>query len=215
MQKYENDVFSLVDENVPVPGCTISGEILPGITCFSLAEGTSISAESYPVSVVQYVLSGETLLKEHDKSNVIPVRSGETIIKEAGRDIGIKAEKDTVYVEIPMKGDSGTMNGLNAGEVFKFTDLVPYQDGKIISRNVVDEEKTKLALMSFDAGTGLQEHAAPGEAIIFALDGEGIIGYEGQEHVIHAGENFHFAKGGKHYVKAEGHFKMVLLLVLD
>ena len=44
---------------------------------------------------------------------------------------------------------------------------------------------------------------------------EGIIGYEGVEHKIHAGETFCFAKGGKHSVKAEGRFKMALLLVLE
>ena len=30
----------------------------------------------------------------------------------------------------------------------------------------------KFVIMAFDEGTGLSEHAAPGEAIIFALDGE-------------------------------------------
>ena len=50
--------------------------------------------------------------------------------------------------------------------------------------------------------------------MIFALDGEGIIGYEGEEHRIRAGENFHFAKGGLHYVKADQKIKMGLLLTL-
>lgn len=213
MKKYSSNVFSLVKENVPVPGCTISGDILPGIKCFSLAQGTSISAESYPVPVVQYVLDGEAVLKEHGKTEEGSVKTGDIVLKQAGCDIGIRAPKDTVYIEIPMKGET-KMNGLQAGEVFKLAELVPYQEARIVSRNVVDEEKTKLALMSFDAGQGLQEHAAPGEAIIFALDGEGIIGYEGEEHIIHTGENFHFAKGGKHYVKAEKPFKMALLLVL-
>ena len=50
--------------------------------------------------------------------------------------------------------------------------------------------------------------------MIFALDGEGIIGYEGEEHRIRAGENFHFVKGGLHYVKADQKIKMGLLLTL-
>ena len=70
-------------------------------------------------------------------------------------------------------------------------------------------------VMAFDKGTGLSEHAAPGEALIFALDGEGVIGYEGKEHVIRAGENFHFAKGGLHFVKATERFKMALFLTLE
>lgn len=48
--------------------------------------------------------------------------------------------------------------------------------------------------MSFGAGTGLSEHAAPGEALIFALEGKAVIRYEGQDHEIKAGENFAFAK---------------------
>ena len=70
-------------------------------------------------------------------------------------------------------------------------------------------------IMSFDEGTGLAEHAAPGEALIFALDGEGVIGYEGKAHSIKAGENFKFAAGGRHWVKANGRFKMALLMTLE
>ena len=51
--------------------------------------------------------------------------------------------------------------------------------------------------------------------IIFALDGEGVIGYEGKDHPIKAGENFHFAKAGLHSVKATKKFKMALLLTLE
>ena len=42
--------------------------------------------------------------------------------------------------------------------------------------------------MSFGAGTGLSEHAAPGEALIFALKGKAVINYEGQDFPIKAGE---------------------------
>ena len=44
---------------------------------------------------------------------------------------------------------------------------------------------------------------------------QGVIGYEGKEHVIHAGENFRFARGGKHYVRADKRFKMALFLTLE
>ena len=98
---------------------------------------------------------------------------------------------------------------------FKLADLVPYQDGKIVNMDVVHNDKMKFVVMTFDEGTWLSEHAAPGEALIFALDGEAVIGYEGKNHRIKAGENFHFAKGGLHSVKAEKKFKMALLLTLE
>ena len=104
---------------------------------------------------------------------------------------------------------------IKAGEVFQLAELVPYQEGRIVNMDIAHNEKMKFAVMAFDAGTGLSSHAAPGEALIFALDGEGIISYEGQDYPIKAGENFHFAKGGMHAVKAEVPFKMALLLTLE
>ena len=104
---------------------------------------------------------------------------------------------------------------IKAGQVFKFAELIPYQDGKIVNMDIVHNDKMKFVIMAFDAGTGLSEHAAPGEALIFALDGEAVIRYEGEDHLIKAGENFHFAKGGLHSVKADKKFKMGLLLTLE
>ena len=104
---------------------------------------------------------------------------------------------------------------LETGNVLKLADLLPYQEDRIVNMDLINDPKLKFVIMSFDEGTGLSEHSAPGEALIFALDGNGIIGYEGQEHKIKAGENFKFAKNGKHYVKADGKFKMALLLTLE
>lgn len=103
---------------------------------------------------------------------------------------------------------------IKAGEAFQLKDLVPYQEGKIVNMDIASNESMKFVVMAFDEGTGLSEHAAPGEAIVFALDGEATIGYEGSEYPLRAGEQFKFAKGGLHSVKANGKFKMALLLVL-
>ena len=106
-------------------------------------------------------------------------------------------------------------NAVNPGEVFKLADLLPYQDGKIVNMDIAHNDKMKFVVMSFDEGTGLAEHAAPRDALLFALEGKGIIRYEGSEHNIKAGETFRFAKNGKHYVKADGRFKMALLITLE
>ena len=72
----------------------------------------------------------------------------------------------------------------------------------------------KFVVMAFDANTGLSEHRAPGDAIVFALEGKATIGYEGKNYPIEAGQQFRFAKNGLHSVKADGRFKMALLLTL-
>lgn len=65
---------------------------------------------------------------------------------------------------------------------------------KIINRDIIASEHVKLALMTFGEGTGLTEHAAPGEALVMALEGKAIITYEGKDHPIKAGESFVFEK---------------------
>ena len=129
--------------------------------------------------------------------------------------VGMRTAEGTVYTEVSIRKDDSMNELVKAGEVFKLAELVPYAEGKIVNMDVVHNDKMKFVVMAFDEGTGLSEHAAPGEAVIFALDGEGIIGYEGKEHPIKAGENFHFAKAGQHSVKATKKFKMALLLTLE
>lgn len=122
---------------------------------------------------------------------------------------------DRVNTEVSIRRSDIMNEAIKAGEVFRLAEIVPYQDGKIVNMDVVHNDKMKFVIMAFDAGTELSEHAAPGEALIFVLDGEGVIGYEGKEHPIKAGENFRFAKAGIHSVKAAKRFKMALLLTLE
>ena len=137
------------------------------------------------------------------------------MVTETDIPVGMRTDTGVVYTEIEIRRTDVMNNAIKTGEIFKLSELVPYQEGKIVNMDVVHNDKMKFVVMTFDAGTGLSEHAAPGEALIFALDGEAVIGYEGKEHPIKAGENFHFAKGGLHSVKANGRFKMALLLTLE
>ncbi len=215
-------VFSIARDNAPTPGCTTSRQAMsaPGasVSYFSLAPRTDISAEIYPRHRLLLPVTGELeVLTRPDGavSSAVALPSGCALLTPVGVPVGVRASDDAcVYVEVEIKEESVMNEALEAGSVLKLADLVPYQEGSIVNMDLAHNDTMKLALMAFDAGTGLSEHAAPGEALIFALDGEGVIGYEGSEHVIHAGENFKFDKGGRHYVRAEKRFKMALLLLL-
>ena len=207
-------IFNISKDNPPVKGCTVSREVYNAngnhVTYYSLDNGTDISAEIYPEHKFLLVSSGKI------NACSSSINAGEGIITPVNALFGIKAIDSSVYTEIIFDSGGYKMNEIvNVGEVFKLSELVPYQDGRVVSMDIVSNNTMKFALMSFSEGTGLTEHAAPGDALIFAIDGEGIIGYEGQEHRIKAGENFRFAKNGRHYVKAAGKFKMALLLTLE
>ena len=217
MKEKVGEVFSIAKDNAPVPGCTISKEVHSGenyITYFSLARNTDISAEIYPYHKLLIVADGNMEVYGANGFQK-KLEIGDSIITYTDTPMGMRSSEGAVYTEISIRRQDIMNEAIKAGEVFRLAELVPYVDGKIVNMDVVHNDKMKFVVMAFDEGTGLSEHAAPGEAIIFALDGEGLIGYEGKDHPIKAGENFHFAKAGLHSVKATKKFKMALLLTLE
>ena len=217
MKEKVGEVFSIATDNAPVTGCTISKEVhggRNGVIYFSLARNTDISAEIFPYHKLLIVADGSLELYGQDGYRKA-LGIGDCISTPTDTPVGMRTDSGAVYTEIEIRRSDIMNEAIKAGEVFRLTELVPYAEGKIVNMDVVHNDKMKFVVMAFDEGTGLSEHDAPGEALIFALDGEGVIGYEGTNHPIKAGENFHFAKAGLHSVKATKRFKMALLLTLE
>ena len=218
MKEDAGKVFSIAKSNASVPGCTVSKAVSVKndyyISYFSMADETDISAESYGYYKLWIVARGEPIAYEPDGTEK-RLQTGDLFVTPIRKSVGVRTDKEAIYTEITLKEDTKMNQVLKAGEVFALKELVPYQEGKIVNMDLISDPKLKFVIMSFDEGTGLSEHAAPGEALIFALDGEAMIGYEGKEHRIHAGENFKFDKMGKHSVTADHRFKMALLLQID
>ena len=217
MKEKVGEVFSIATDNAPVTGCTISKEVhggRNGVIYFSLARNTDISAEIFPYHKLLIVADGSLELYGQDGYRKA-LGIGDCISTPTDTPVGMRTDSGAVYTEIEIRRSDIMNEAIKAGEVFRLTELVPYAEGKIVNMDVVHNDKMKFVVMAFDEGTGLSEHAAPGEALIFALDGEGVIGYEGTNHPIKAGENFHFAKAGLHSVKATKRFKMALRLTLE
>ena len=216
MNEKSGAVFSIAEDNQPITGCTISKGVYNNgedyISYFSLAQDTDISAELYGYH--KLILLHEGKLEVYTDKDVFTLGTGDCILTPTDTPVGMRTFKKAIYSEFSIRRHTMN-NAVKAGEVFRLAELLPYQDGKIINMDIAHNDKMKFVVMSFDEGTGLTEHAAPGEALIFALDGEGVIGYEGKEHTIKAGENFKFAAGGKHWVKAKDRFKMALLMTLE
>ena len=125
------------------------------------------------------------------------------------------APEGLVYTELILKKENTMNANVKTNEVFALKDLISYEEGSIANMDVASNPSMKYVLMAFDEGTGLTPHRAPGNAIVFALEGKATIGYEGIDYEISAGECFRFEKNGLHSVTANGRFKMALLLVLE
>lgn len=216
MNEKVGEVFSIANDNIPVTGCTISKAVHTGkndIIYFSLAKNTDISAEIFPYHKLLLVADGS--VEVHGTGLEKVLATNDCFLTPTYTPVGMRTAEGAVYTEITIRRDDVMNEAIKAGEVFKLAELVPYAEDKIVNMDVVHNDKMKFVVMAFDEGTGLSEHATPGEALIFALDGEGVIGYEGTDHPIKAGENFHFSKAGLHSVRATKRFKMALLLTLE
>ena len=167
-------------------GMTVSRDSKLGdktkVTYFSLGEHTSISQESYD-RVTMYVGasgSGTFLLgKEPEKVTLSPDRA---LVVSAGTLCGMETEEGLVYTEIILDKENVMNDIVKTNEVFALKDLISYEEGSIANMDVVSNPTMKYVLMAFDEGTGLTPHRAPGNAIVFALEGNATIGYEGRDY---------------------------------
>lgn len=202
--------MNIVRDNMPVEGCTISSALTKTITVFSLAPSTSISPESLPGPSLVQVLWGTLTLSPTN----ITLKPGEIFLVEGGRLCGFQSEHGAVYL-IHYLAKETSMNTLEAGNALDLATLVPVIPGKIVNRDVIATPHMKFAVLGLGEGTALSPHAAPGDAILFALEGQAEIFYEGKTFALKAGEQTKFAKGGLHGVTAKGPFKMALCVSLE
>ena len=149
------------------------------ITYFSMGAGTSISQESYD-RMTMYITdagSGTFLLGEEPK-NVFATPGTALIVPEKTL-CGMQTENGLVYTEIIFEKENIMNANVKTNEVFALKDLISYEEGSIANMDVASNPSMKYVLMAFDEGTGLTPHRAPGNAIVFALEGKATIGYEG------------------------------------
>jgi quercetin dioxygenase-like cupin family protein len=103
--------------------------------------------------------------------------------------------------------------GLSGAEVAKAADLVNYQDGSIVSREIVKKPTGNVTIFAFDEGQGLSEHKAPFDALVHVLEGEAEISIAGKLHRLHCGEMILMPAQQPHALKALKRFKMILTMI--
>jgi quercetin dioxygenase-like cupin family protein len=95
----------------------------------------------------------------------------------------------------------------------KLADLVDYQDGAVVSREIINQKSGSVTLFAFDEGQGLSEHMAPFDAMVYLLDGEAEITISGNSLNLKQGEMVIMPANQLHSMKATKRFKMVLTMI--
>lgn len=183
---------------------------------FSLGRGTSISRERYDCAALYLGEAGRAEFQVGEPPHAAALCAGELLFVPGKTLCGAESLQGAIYTEIILKKEPITMTELiQPGKPTALKELIAYEAGSIANLDIVKTPDMKFVLMAFDKGTGLQPHRAPGNAILTALEGSAVIGYEGADYPLKAGESFRFAKDGLHSVTAVEPFKMSLLLVLE
>lgn len=97
--------------------------------------------------------------------------------------------------------------------VFSFESAIEYNDGAIVSRNVLKKETGNISLFAFDRGESLSPHTAPYDAMVDVVDGKAEIIIGGTSHFLEKGQSIIMPADIMHSVKAVERFKMVLTMI--
>ena len=95
----------------------------------------------------------------------------------------------------------------------KLADLIDYQDGAVVSREIISKQTGTVTLFAFDKGQGLSEHMAPFDAMVYIFDGEAEIVISGKPLRLGEGEMVIMPANEPHSLKAINRFKMVLTMI--
>ena len=99
------------------------------------------------------------------------------------------------------------------GKVLKTADLIEYQDGSVVSREIIRKDTGTVTIFAFDKGEGLSEHTAPFDAMVQIIDGKAEITISDNKNVLEAGEMIIMPANEPHALTALEKYKMVLTMI--
>lgn len=91
-------------------------------------------------------------------------------------------------------------------------DLISYQQGQVVSKTLVQNDKVSMTLFSFDKGEEISTHAASGDAMVTILEGKGKFTVGDNVFYLSEGETLIMPKDIPHAVCAIERFKMQLIV---
>jgi quercetin dioxygenase-like cupin family protein len=98
-------------------------------------------------------------------------------------------------------------------EILKVAELVTYQDGSIVSRQITKADAGNVTLFAFDKDQELSEHTAPFDALVHILDGSAEINISGTAFELGTGDAIIMPANEPHALKAISPFKMLLTMI--
>ena len=95
----------------------------------------------------------------------------------------------------------------------KLIDSITYQNGSIVSKQIIKKPNGNITLFAFDKDESLTEHTSPYEAVVYMVDGEMEITIGGNPFGVKAGEMIVMPPNIPHGLKATEKSKMLLTMI--
>jgi quercetin dioxygenase-like cupin family protein len=105
------------------------------------------------------------------------------------------------------------MSGSPTAQVLHLVELVDYQPGAVVSRQISKSEAGNVTLFAFDSGQELSEHTAPFQALVHVLEGTARVRIAAQPFELQAGDSILMPAGVPHSLSALSRFKMLLTMI--
>ena len=107
----------------------------------------------------------------------------------------------------------GAPKGVTPAQAIHAVDLVGYQEGAVVSRELIRKGTGTVTAFAFDEGQGLSEHTTPFDALVLIVEGEAEIAIAGTPHRLRAGDVILMPGGQPHALHAVERFKMMLTMI--
>lgn len=98
-------------------------------------------------------------------------------------------------------------------EIVTLRELVPCQEGQVVSRTLAQNDAVSVTLFSFAKGEEISTHRSHGDAFVTCLEGVGKITVDGKEYILKEGQSIVMPADLPHAVYGEEAFKMLLVVI--
>jgi quercetin dioxygenase-like cupin family protein len=98
-------------------------------------------------------------------------------------------------------------------KTFNFENLAEYNEGSIISKQIINNKYGSITLFCFDKGQSLSEHTAPYDALVQMIDGKAEIKIDGNTHILNKNESIIMPANHSHSLIGIERFKMILTMI--
>lgn len=173
---------------------------------YSFSKGQSITTSKSVNASFYYITKGSI--------NIVSdlLNKGDSIYKDQGSDIGFDAKEDTLLFALTLKKEL-KMEHFEFNKVINLEEYTKAVPSCVSSNTLLQHKSISLTLLSLDGNEGLSTHAASGDAMVIALDGEVDIHIDGVPFDVKKNELLILPYGIPHSLKAIKPFKMLLIVI--